>query len=94
MRQSESMPTRGPHTIPLETRREGLVSRLADNQIYDLAIIGGGATGLGLALDAASRGYSVVVIEASERSGALTEASAAHGPRVPSKVKLPRLLVS
>lgn len=66
MRQLESMPTRGPHTIPLETRREGLVSRLADNQIYDLAIIGGGATGLGLALDAASRGYSVVVIEATD----------------------------
>ena len=66
MRQPESMPTRGPHTIPLETRREGLVSRLADNQIYDLAIIGGGATGLGLALDAASRGYSVVVIEATD----------------------------
>ncbi len=66
MHQPESMPTRGPHTIPLETRRESLVARIADNQRYDLAIIGGGATGLGLALDAASRGYSVVVVEATD----------------------------
>ncbi len=32
--------------------------------VYDLAIVGGGATGLGLALDAAARGYSVVLVEA------------------------------
>ena len=33
---------------------------------YDLAIIGGGATGLGLALDAATRGLSVVLLEAAD----------------------------
>lgn len=33
---------------------------------YDLAIVGGGATGLGAAVDAASRGHSVVLIEQSD----------------------------
>ena len=30
---------------------------------WDLAVIGGGATGLGVALDAAARGFSVVLVE-------------------------------
>ena len=30
---------------------------------YDIAIVGGGATGLGVALDAAARGFSVVLVE-------------------------------
>src|SRR5689334_4267469 len=33
---------------------------------FDLAIIGGGATGVGTAVDAASRGYSVVLLEQSD----------------------------
>src|SRR5947207_235202 len=33
---------------------------------WDLAIIGGGATGAGIALDAASRGYSVCLFEQSD----------------------------
>jgi glycerol-3-phosphate dehydrogenase len=33
---------------------------------WDIAIIGGGATGVGTALDAASRGYSVVLLERSD----------------------------
>ncbi len=33
------------------------------SQVFDLAIIGGGATGLGVAVDAASRGLSVVLLE-------------------------------
>jgi len=44
--------------------RESLVSRLARPTTYDVAIIGGGATGLGVALDAAARGFSVVLVEA------------------------------
>jgi glycerol-3-phosphate dehydrogenase len=35
-------------------------------QLWDLAVIGGGATGMGIAVDAASRGYSVVVLEQSD----------------------------
>lgn len=34
-----------------------------DNQTYDIVIIGGGATGLGSALDAASRGYKTLLVE-------------------------------
>ena len=30
---------------------------------WDLAIVGGGATGAGIAVDAASRGYQVVLLE-------------------------------
>ncbi len=50
------------HT-PLVTNRAQLLQRLADKKTYDIAIIGGGATGLGIALDAALRGFSVVVLE-------------------------------
>ena len=39
------------------------MSRLADHTTYDVAVIGGGATGLGVALDAAARGFSVVLVE-------------------------------
>lgn len=43
--------------------REELISRLARPATYDVAIIGGGATGLGVALDAVARGFSVVLVE-------------------------------
>ena len=49
---------------PLPTRRADLLARLAEPRVYDLAIVGGGATGLGVALDAAARGLSVVLVEA------------------------------
>jgi glycerol-3-phosphate dehydrogenase len=48
---------------PLFTRRADLVARLAEDREYDLAVVGGGATGLGVALDAAARGFSVVLLE-------------------------------
>ncbi len=50
-------------TTPLPTQRPALLARLAEPRTYDLAVIGGGATGLGVALEAASRGYSVVLLE-------------------------------
>jgi len=43
--------------------RQQQLAQLAQPVTYDLAIIGGGATGLGVALDAAARGYSVVLVE-------------------------------
>jgi len=49
---------------PLETRRSDLLGRLAAVRKVDLLVVGGGATGLGLALDAALRGLSVVLLEA------------------------------
>ena len=44
------------------TRPEQL-AQLAQAKTWDVAIIGGGATGLGVALDAAARGFSVVLLE-------------------------------
>ncbi len=52
-----------PESTPLPTRRHDLIARLAQPCQYDIAIIGGGATGLGVALDAAARGFSVVLVE-------------------------------
>jgi glycerol-3-phosphate dehydrogenase len=43
--------------------RADLIQQLAQGTTWDLAIIGGGATGLGVALDAAARGFSVVLVE-------------------------------
>lgn len=43
--------------------RAALFQRLFSEGPFDLAIIGGGATGLGVALDAALRGYKVVLLE-------------------------------
>lgn len=49
---------------PLETRRSHLLERLAAVGKADLVVVGGGATGLGIALDASLRGLSVVLLEA------------------------------
>ena len=50
-------------SLPAPTRRKALMDRLAEPHHYDVAVIGGGATGLGVALDAAARGFSVVLVE-------------------------------
>lgn len=42
------------------------ISSRGANDPFDIAIIGGGATGVGAALDAASRGYSVCLFEQSD----------------------------
>lgn len=44
--------------------RAASLSRL--NEAFDIAIIGGGATGLGAAVEAASRGYKVALLEAND----------------------------
>lgn len=43
--------------------RADLLARAREAREWDLAVIGGGATGLGVALDAAARGLSVVLVE-------------------------------
>ena len=50
-----------PQALP--TLRKDLLARLAAAGVFDLAVVGGGATGLGVALDAAARGFKVVVLE-------------------------------
>jgi glycerol-3-phosphate dehydrogenase len=47
--------------------REELISRIADTHAtWDVLVIGGGATGLGVALDAVARGYKTLLIEQSD----------------------------
>ena len=43
--------------------RDHSVSQLTDGAAFDIVIIGGGASGLGAAVDAASRGHSVLLVE-------------------------------
>lgn len=43
-----------------------MLQQLDEDKIWDMLIIGGGATGLGAALDAASRGFSTILIEAND----------------------------
>lgn len=54
--------------------REAGLSRLAD-ETFDVVIIGGGATGLGAAVDAASRGYRTALIEAGDFASATSSRS-------------------
>jgi glycerol-3-phosphate dehydrogenase len=53
-------------TAPEPLERAALIRRLQEPREWDLAIIGGGATGLGVALDAAARGFSVVLVESED----------------------------
>ena len=55
-------------------RNESLYS-LAHAGVVDLAIVGGGATGLGVALDAALRGYSVALLESHDFAGGTSSRS-------------------
>jgi glycerol-3-phosphate dehydrogenase len=45
-------------------QRETLLARVTSTQLWDIVIIGGGATGLGIAVDAASRGHKTLLLEA------------------------------
>src|SRR3954451_14877871 len=47
-------------------RNQSLQQILSRTEPFDIAIIGGGATGVGTAIDAASRGYSACVLELSD----------------------------
>ena len=46
--------------------RESLLTRLRSADVFDLIVVGGGATGLGTALDAAARGFSTLLVEAED----------------------------
>ena len=54
---------------PLETDRARLLAALRATREVDLLVIGGGATGLGVALDARLRGLSVVLLESHDFAG-------------------------
>jgi glycerol-3-phosphate dehydrogenase len=46
--------------------RESMLDAIASGEVFDVAVIGGGATGLGTAVEAASRGYRTVLLEQSD----------------------------
>ena len=50
--------------MPGQPSRADGIAALRDTPVWDVLIIGGGATGLGAAVDAASRGYRTLLIEA------------------------------
>lgn len=43
--------------------RNEMIARIEDNNSWDIIIIGGGATGVGIAVDSASRGYKTLLLE-------------------------------
>ncbi len=53
-------------TLLPRTARDALTARLAVIGELDLLVVGGGATGLGVALDAAARGFRVALLEAED----------------------------
>jgi glycerol-3-phosphate dehydrogenase len=45
-------------------KRDICLQQIADgDKLWDIAIVGGGATGMGIAVDAAARGYQTVLLE-------------------------------
>ena len=61
-------------------RREDAINSLG-SEAFDVAVIGGGITGAGVALDAASRGYSVALIERADYASGTSSRSSklVHG---------------
>lgn len=49
---------------PCGLERQSLLARLRDGTQWDVIVIGGGATGLGCAVDASARGYRTLLLEA------------------------------
>ncbi|MBW3554671.1 MAG: glycerol-3-phosphate dehydrogenase/oxidase [Gemmatimonadetes bacterium] len=43
--------------------RDAMLTALDEHDVWDFIVVGGGATGLGVAIDAASRGYSTLLLE-------------------------------
>lgn len=52
--------------IAMSTERSRLLDQLRGGERWDVVVVGGGATGLGAALDAASRGYRTALLEAED----------------------------
>lgn len=65
----------------MTTVRRDLLGRLRDRECWDLVVIGGGATGLGTAVDGAARGYRTLLLEAHDFAKGTSSRSTklAHG---------------
>ena len=69
-------------TIQNNFKREKSLTKLKDSkQLWDMLVIGGGATGLGVALDASSRGLKTLLIEQADFANGTSSRSTklAHG---------------
>ena len=55
--------------------RAQILSRLNEARVWDLVVVGGGASGLGVALDAAARGHSVLLLESHDFAGGTSSRS-------------------
>ncbi|HEX8428467.1 glycerol-3-phosphate dehydrogenase/oxidase [Hymenobacter sp.] len=60
MKYNEDMRNTSPSTV---FHRQTLLQQLEKQPVWDLLVIGGGATGLGVALDGISRGYKTLLLE-------------------------------
>lgn len=59
----------------LPPSREEMINKLKDNEEFDLLIVGGGATGAGLSVDAATRGLKVAMVERDDFSSGTSSRS-------------------
>ncbi|MDX6496279.1 MAG: glycerol-3-phosphate dehydrogenase, partial [Gaiellales bacterium] len=55
--------------------RKASLARIAAGERFDVVVVGGGITGVGIALDAASRGLSVALVEAGDIAGGTSSRS-------------------
>jgi glycerol-3-phosphate dehydrogenase len=62
-------------------KREEIIAQLSDGATWDVVVIGGGATGLGAAVDAAARGYRTLLLEQEDYAKATSSRATklAHG---------------
>jgi hypothetical protein len=72
----------GSSIIPWSPPARQTVQDATKKQEFDILVIGGGATGSGVALDAATRGLKVALVEQVRRLQPLRLVSAAYGARV------------
>lgn len=57
-------------------KRDNYIKQIADKSLrWDFVVVGGGATGLGAAVDAASRGFKVVLLEQADFTKATSSRS-------------------
>ena len=66
---------RPKYTDRLPSRKEQLAELQKPKQVFDLLIIGGGATGAGVALDAVTRGLNVALVEKEDFSAGASSKS-------------------
>ena len=66
----------------MDIERRNNLEKFKRNEPFDILVIGGGATGCGVALDAASRGLSVALVEKNDfAEGTMVEPTVEYGYR-------------